>query len=584
MRATTPSPPHAARWGLALAVVGVLLAASPSVASYYAPPKLVVLALGAAWAWACILRRPDASFRPDTPLDLPLAALGLVLLLSTLASEDPAVSVLGSYAMHAYGLLPLGLCAALFYGTVCSGQSLQPAASMRFCLWAGLASAFYGLLQKAGVEMIWGLPSALAYGRISALQGNPTFLGSCLLMLLPVALHFALDRKGSDRSLGWTALALLSTAVALTLSRAAWLGAAAGCTAYLVWTGRTKARGLIMAAVLLACGLVVVAKFRPVAQSDSMRLRLWESGLRIFTQDPWLGSGPDTFQSALGRAMTDGYLRTHGRNVSQNNAHNDLLQVLTTTGLAGLLAYLGVLLGAARAARQALNDPARRDAAAALAGALLGLFIQAKFNAAPLASLALAGLFAGLLARPGKAPLPRTAPAAAMLFCLVALGVAGRLYWADRAQMTAIAHANAGRNQQALDGYRRASRLNPAETSYQLARTRLLLNLAKTVTEPGVRLRFLQEAVAAARRSAVWRPASVTAQQSLGVSLTMLSVATGPVGLAEAEQAFDRALKLDRGLPGLLENRIKVARLRKDEAKAKELEASLAALLQLTGG
>lgn len=584
MRAIAPSPPHAARWGLALAAAGVLLAASPSVASYYAPPKLVFLALGAAWAWACILRRPEASFRPDTPLDLPLAALGLVLLLSAAASEDPAVSVIGSYSMYAYGLLPLGLCAALFYGTVCSEQGLQPAPALRFCLWAGLASASYGLLQKAGVELVWGLPSALAYGRITSLQGNPTFLGSCLLMLLPVALHFVLDRKGTDRSLGGVAFVLISTAVVLTLSRAAWLGAAAGCTSYLVWTGRIKARGFILGSVLLVCGLAVVAKFRPVAHSDSMRLRLWESALQIFRQDPWLGSGPDTFQSALGRAMTDGYLRTHGRNVSQNNAHNDLLQVLTTTGLAGLLAYLGVLLGVARAARQALSDPARRAAAAALAGALIGLFIQAKFNAAPLASLSLASVFAGLLVRPGKEPLPRTASVAATLFCLVALGIAGRLYWADRAQMTAIAHANAGRNQQALDGYRRSSRLNPAETSYQLARTRLLINLAKTVSEPAVRLRFLEEAVAAARSSTAWRPASVTAQQSLGVSLTLLSVSAGPDSLAEAEQAFDRALKLDRGLPGLLENRIKVARLRKDETKAKELEASLAALLQLTGG
>lgn len=565
-----------------MAAAGVMLGASPAVAAHYSPVKLLFLALGAAWAGVCLVRRPESSYQPDTPLNLPLSALGLVLLISTIVSEDPAASVLGSYSMNAYGLLPLGLCAVLYYGTVCSGQSEEPDALLRACLWAGLGMAIYGLLQKAGVELFSGLPSDLRYGRITSLQGNPTLLGSCLLMLLPVALHFALDGESADRRLGWGAFTLGSAAMALTLSRASWLGAAAGCAAYLAWTGRLKARQFAAAAVLLAAGVLILVQLRPVAQSDSMRLHLWESGLRVFMANPWLGSGPDTFQSALGRAMTDGFLRTHGRIFSQNNAHNDLVQVLATTGLAGLTAYLWLLVGAARAVRQALSDPARRHLAAALSAALLGLFLQAKFNAAPLASLALASLFAGLLARPGKASLPRAASVPAALFCLAALGLAGRLYWADRAHMTAISLANAGRYQEALDGYRRASRLNPTETSYPLARVGLLINLAKVASTPAVRLKFLDEAVDAARVSAAWRPASVVAQRSLAVSLTVLSVQGGPDTLAEAEQAFDRALKLDRSLPGLLESRIKVARMRTDEAKAKELEASLAALLLLT--
>ncbi len=576
MKGNTPEPLDYARWGLALAAAGVLAGASPAVASYYAPAKLFLAALGAAWTWACLLRRPERSFRPNTPLDLPLAALGLVLVLSTFFSEDPAASVVGSYSLYAYGLLPLGLCAALYYGTVCSGQNRDPAPLLRACLLSGLAVALYGLLQKAGVDSLAGLPTYLPYGRLTSLQGNPVYLGSCLLMLLPVALHFALAGKGADRPFGGMVFLAASVTLALTLSRSAWLGAAAACGAYVVWTGRVRARWVVLGAVLLAGGLILVVRARPVTQSDSMRLHLWQSSLRIFEEDPWLGSGPDTFQSALGRAMTDGYLRTHGRLTSQNSAHNDLLQVLSTTGLAGILAYLWLLLGIARSARQALADPARRDAAAALAAGLLGLFLQAKLNAAPLASFVLAALFAGLLARRSDARLPRAASIPAALYCLAALLLSGLIYRADAAQMAAIAHADAGRHRQALNAYRRASNLNPAEPSYQLARVRLLLNLAKAAPSPDVRQSLLDEASAAARRSSAWRPASVIAQRTLAVTSLMKG------DLIEAERAYDRALRLDRGLPGLLESRIKLARRRGDEAKARELESSLATVLKLT--
>ncbi|MBI5242465.1 MAG: hypothetical protein HY922_02125, partial [Elusimicrobia bacterium] len=78
-------------------------------------------------------------------------------------------------------------------------------------------------------------------------------------------------------------------------------------------------------------------------------------------------------------------------------AHNDLLQVLSTTGLAGGLAYLWLLAALALEAARVMRVPGRQDEAAAISGGLLAFFLNMKLNPVSVELMAVAAVLAGAL-------------------------------------------------------------------------------------------------------------------------------------------------------------------------------------------
>lgn len=70
----------------------------------------------------------------------------------------------------------------------------------------------------------------------------------------------------------------------------------------------------------------------------SGRLHFWKTGLRIFADNPVLGTGLDTFSSAYPKYDTQsGYFRLE-------HAHNDYLQTMTDSGLLGLACVIAFIV------------------------------------------------------------------------------------------------------------------------------------------------------------------------------------------------------------------------------------------------
>lgn len=585
MKPTAPVAPasaRAARWALGLALAGGLLAVSPLQASAYSILKLFTLSLGVALAWAAIALQ-GAPMR-STPLDRPLLACGAALLASLAASQDPFLSFVGRYRMYAMGVVPLSLCAALFYAAVFSGQAEEPRPLLRLLAAVGLVMGVHALLQYNGIEPLSHMPDKLPQGRAVGTLGSPVYFGSTLVCLFPLALALALDGRGGDRVLGAAGALGAATALACTVSRGAWLGAAAGAAAYLALSGRLRLpRGRWLVAAALAAGVAgtgfLQLRRSSAGSSDSARIELWRSALASVGRNPFLGSGPDTFEQLLRRHRTEGFIRALGANSGQANAHNDLLQTLTTMGAAGLAAYLWLVAAAAALAWKARGPEAPFKAAAA--GALAGLFLQAKFNPAPLPSLILAAFCAALLVPPpppGREKRAGWAGASVALVCAALLALSWRLTLADRSQKKAQVFAAVGRADIAAAEFARAERLNPGEVQYRMVHAQRLYAWAGAERDPARRLRLLERAVALGREATRWRPNDVDAHQILGVSLYYLRQAGGPDTLAEAEASLDRALELDPFFTHLLTNRLKVAQARGDLSKASALAAEIARL------
>lgn len=578
---TRPAPsPALARWALGLAVAGSLLAVSPMQAAMYSIPKLVALSAGVLLAWAALARRGEP-WRA-TPLDRPLAACAVVLLASFALSSDRFLSFVGRYQMYSLGLLPIALLAALFYAAVRSGQPEEPRPLLRLCAAVGVVMGLHALIQATGAEPIAYMPSKFPDGRAVGTLGNPAYLGACLAGLFPLALGLALDKEGEDRVLG--ALGALGAAAGMIASgsRGAFLGAAAGTGVCLWLSGRLRAPGgrRLWAAglvLLVVAGAAVSLRPRRASASDSARLAMWDSALRAARLHPWLGSGPDTFEGLLRRSRTDDFVRVLGPNAGQANAHNDLLQALTTTGAAGLAVYLWLAWALAALAWRSRGDPYR----AAAAGCLAALFVQAKVNPVPLPGMVLAALSAAWLcpAPVGAKPPRRFAvDAAAVLLCAAAFVLVLRLASADWSHKKAVVFAAGRRPDVALASHERAVRLNPGELQYRMIYASLLHQLASRDPDPVRRLAWLERAVRVGRDATAWRPDEVDAHQILGTSLILLHRAGGPDLMDEAESELDRALALDPKFTPLIQNRIILARERGDTAREKVLSDEMSRL------
>lgn len=573
-------------WGLALAAFAPLFAAWPGAAAPYVLPKLFVLALAAAAASLGALYHPvpagkskaKVPAKPD--LLRPLAACVGAAVLSGVFSQAPAVSLLGEYSARGHGLLTLGLCAVVAALASGAGPAFARAALLAGA-WAGAALSAYGLLQLAGLDPVVNAVGGIPYGRIGSLTGSPVGLGASLAMLLPPQLRLALDGESPrDRLGGWACVALSLAGLLFTWSRGAWLAAAAGAACWLLWTGRLRApkSGVKVAAAAVLAGALVYAagRARPTDMSDLGRVAVWRSALSVFAAHPLLGSGPDTFALMLGRHKTEGFVRAYGENGGQAHAHNDLLQALATTGLAGFAAYAWLLVAAWRRLRNALGDEASRSGAAAAGAGLAAAFVAAKLNPVPLDGLALAALLLGLL-DPGG-PRPRGATRAAAVFSAAAFAAAAWLLLADRRAFQGMRAQHEGRLDAARAAYAAAVRLNPAEQSYGLWLVGAIREQARAEKDPARRLALGGEAAAAARALAGWNPLDARALHALGGSLAALALQGGPDGMAEAAAVLDRGARADWSYRALLETRLVVARLRKDAFAKADAEARLARL------
>ena len=171
------------------------------------------------------------------------------------------------------------------------------------------------------------------HGRATGTFVLPGELAGYLIVLLPVA--YALGCVARDarlRTLAWIALAVGLVALALTYSRAGWMGFAAAC-AFLLAV-RTR-RGLAARPPIVLGGIVAVlllfnAHHDP--SEDYTRLSIWQAALQIVDRFPLTGVGPFDFSRlyALVRAPDGDPTAFH--------AHSLYLTFFAEIGIVGLAA------------------------------------------------------------------------------------------------------------------------------------------------------------------------------------------------------------------------------------------------------
>jgi O-antigen ligase len=317
------------------------------------------------------------------------------LLLSTYFSSNPALSWNGGN-WRRFGLVSQSAVLALGFLTAVSCWQSGLRILLRAIAAAGTAAALYGMVQYFGVDPI--LPSSAYHvgEGVRAIVRPPStlghadyFAGYLLFVVFLGAALVATESKPAWKALGAAATVAGSAAIVLSGTRGAMLGLAAGALLLWIWNRpRWTRRHALLAAGLCAAGLAFYVspaglKLRARGQwvledlRGGARLELWRDSLRMASQRPLAGFGPDTFglefphyQSAkLSQAYPDFY---------HESPHNIFLDALVSDGIPGLAILAGFAALASFAARRAAaqGQPAAPYLASALvAGLIASLFV-----------------------------------------------------------------------------------------------------------------------------------------------------------------------------------------------------------------
>ncbi len=391
----------AARTAAALtfvALVAVPIFANPLSARVFDPERAILLRLLCIPAlFAAMLAMDGIALR--TRIDLGAALYFLGTLLSCFFSEAPSFALSGEYARQ-MGILTDVALIGVMLGAARIGK--VPATSdllMRALLLVGAA---HGIL--AGIEAI---TSRTLEGRAIALAGGATFLGSHLGLLLPVAI--ARTKKKTD--------ILVTLAIAIGLlasgSRVALLAAGAGIGATAMLRGGRAARRIVLG-LIVAVGLVAISALPPIRtlfpdqslparvgalfQSGDVEQRwmlyrdalhsLWNEPLTLLT-----GHGPDSIGTIFSADISESLQRRLGGRARLDRFHCDLLDLLFTRGILGLVGLLVLLVSAiVSSRRQETADSEKRGLYGLLIAALVDSLLSVPGVTSRLFVFAAAGL------------------------------------------------------------------------------------------------------------------------------------------------------------------------------------------------
>lgn len=213
---------------------------------------------------------------------------------------------------------------------------------------------------------------AIAHGRATGTFILPGELAGYLIVLLPIAWVLgSTARWQALRALSWTAFALGCIAMALTYSRAGWMGLA-GAFAFLF---AIRTRRASTAILLLAGGVVAVLLLFNVhhdPSEDFTRLSIWQAAMQVADRFPLTGVGPFNFSRLYPLA------RAPDADPTAFHAHSAYLTFFVEFGILGLSAVIWTVWRfAAELRRRALRaGEARAFLAAGVAAGLVGAAVQ----------------------------------------------------------------------------------------------------------------------------------------------------------------------------------------------------------------
>jgi len=222
-------------------------------------------------------------------------------------------------------------------------------------------------------------PAAFAFlhGRAAGTFLQPNEFGGYLLFLIPLGIAQLAAPKWLAR-LGFFAAAVGAIGLALSVSRAAWLGLAVGLPFLLARIDRRVLLGYAVAATLaIVIGAFTIGNLAHDPSENASRIAVWQGAARLVERFAFTGIGPAAFSKVYPSYKLPSAL------VDEVHAHDLPLNVLVEDGVFGFAAFtwiVGSFVAAALRVPAAIGQE-HRDRALLFAGLAAAFVASAVQNA-----------------------------------------------------------------------------------------------------------------------------------------------------------------------------------------------------------
>jgi O-antigen ligase len=372
VRTRSPRAPGALspRMGLAVAIGALVLVIAnlPKLStSDFMPQFSVLLVLGAAGLCLLVVRAMGRAAGERTATETWAARFAIAFvvasLISALVSVVPGFAIVGQYQHGTGWLFILSLAGCWALGTGLSGTQRD---RLEFFLIAGaIVNAGIAVLQQfIGLSSV-GIPEYA--NQPDGLLGNPVFLGA----LMAAALVLIAPRFFAQPRTWWWAVVIVAFALGICAERFPAILAFLVVAWFMVgaWRHRAEApappppfrtwwqpsvvfAGGVFVAVLVGSllaravggvGVVSHTASSTGTETYGQRFDVWSAAVHALADKPVFGWGPGQFQAATASRLSLQYVHQFGLNVFPD-AHDIFVEFTTTTGLLGLVCFVGWLV------------------------------------------------------------------------------------------------------------------------------------------------------------------------------------------------------------------------------------------------
>lgn len=382
-----------------------------------------------AWAWMIfgipalwLLRDSRVFDRLKTPISGSLLLFALTLVLSTVFSITPLVSLFGVYERQMGVMTQIQAISMTFLTIIILNDEKKIYLFADLLIIAASINAIVAIFQFFGIDFT-GL-SILLGTRAYGLQGQPDLFGS--VMMFAVFLNFArVFSSGTSvkRMAFWLALLIQTIGIILSLTRGAWIGYIVGLLVFIVMVlsfPDKEHRKYHFKLVLVSLSLILticigsilifsdvfIPRIMSLLQfkgTSATRLLLWQETLRFSWENTihgkLFGVGPEVFRRAF-MPFKPLQLSQLEPNVNYDDPHNNYLGILVKMGITGLLAWITIWFFAARSIFRVFKQDLSSDEKILLAGlvaALLAYAVNALTIFDTVVSLVFFGVFLGIV-------------------------------------------------------------------------------------------------------------------------------------------------------------------------------------------
>ena len=220
-----------------------------------------------------------------------------------------------------------------------------------FAFWISfMIASFDGIFQYfSGKDLIRDYPVGYVNNMIPRITSSFGYFGmfaSFLIMVMPIAIAWALQRKARIQAIFWFLFVFLIGLLNLywTRSRGAWLSFVGMIFLLLILTRRWKyiaALSLLVGVSFLIMPKHILFHHQKAGGFDktiNQRVELWHQAINIIRAHPIIGCGLNTYVQNIQK-----YNPGVNGEVSNYYAHNGYLQHTAETGMVGLFALLALL-------------------------------------------------------------------------------------------------------------------------------------------------------------------------------------------------------------------------------------------------